>query len=175
MLGYGDPMVMIRQVPTSGAARLPVCAAVLALTAALALTACGGDDSPESAQEPSQANADAPAPTETAAQPPPESAEGEASEGGTSRETEEALAEQAATGPQSCPDVVITPNSGNGLFAVEAEGITCEDASAALLAWGESGYPGEDPPGFACEEVSEGRLSCEQEASGGVVEFDTGA
>ncbi len=173
-LGYGDRMPAI----PSTASRGPTAtvAAVLALAALLALTGCGGDDSSGEDPEAVQANAEeegGTTPTETAAQPPPESAAG-AADDEMSRETEQTLAEEAATGPQPCPDVVITANSGNGLFAVEAEGITCEDASAALQAWGESGYPGEGPAGFACEEVSEGRLSCEQDASGGVVEFDTG-
>ena len=150
---------------------------VLALGSALLLAACGGDDEPsDEAREAAPPSADTGAertPTETTAQPPPETAPG----GGatTAAERGESTVEgDAVTGPQSCPDVVVTPNSGNGLFAVEAEGITCEDAGAALRAWGASGYPGGGPPGFACDEVSEGRLSCEQEASGGVVAFDTG-
>lgn len=157
--------------------RVILCAATLGLASALALPACGGDDGPSEAEPAEQAATDArdTGTTETTAQPPPESAEQETGDGSTSGgRGEETLTEEAATGPQSCADVVISPNSGDGLFAVEAEGITCEDASAALQAWGESGYPGGGPAGFACEEVSEGRLSCEQEASGGVVEFETG-
>jgi hypothetical protein len=85
----------------------------------------------------------------------------------------------ADTAPEACPDIVITPDSGNGLFEVVAEGITCDDAGAALEAWGQSGYPGEGPPGFACAPANEAggeasRLRCEQEASGAVVEFETG-
>ncbi len=160
--------------PVARRGPLRLLAACAVLTAALAIPACGGDDTPEEAPEAASAETSETTLTETAAQPPPESAAGATEDAAASRESEETLAEDAATAPLPCPDVVVTPNSDNGLFAVEAEGITCEDASTALLAWGESGYPGEGPPGFACEEVSERRLSCEQEASGGVVEFDTG-
>jgi hypothetical protein len=165
---------MLALPPVARRGPLRVAAICLSLTAALAMPACGGDDASEEAPEAASAETSENAPTETAAQPPPESSAGATEDAAASRESEETLAEDAATGPQPCPDVVVTPNSDNGLFAVEAEGITCEDASAALLAWGESGYPGEGPPGFSCEEVAEGRLSCEQEASGGVVAFDTG-
>jgi hypothetical protein len=156
-------------------------AMIAALVLAATLSACGGDDQPSDDGEASSQSTEAEAgePTETMAQPPPEEASGEATSERASERSQEALAEDAATGPQSCSDVTVTPNSGNGLFAVEAEGITCEDASAALQAWGASGYPGEGPPGFACEEIAENddgsiRLSCEQDASGGLVEFDSG-
>lgn len=150
-------------------------AAVAGALVALVLAACGDED--ESADGAPAADRQ---PTETAAQPPPETApEGTSARASSSRDERgsNGVAE-AETGPQSCPDVVITPDSGNGLFEVVAEGITCEDASAALEAWGQSGYPGEGPPGFACRPASDrdetARLRCEQEASGAVVEFETG-
>lgn len=157
---------------------LPVAIAVLAATG------CGGGD-----EEAATTQADQPAPAVDAgesstAQPPPETAPGDGdseSGGGSSEERseeaqEEALAEDAETGPLPCPDVAITPDSGNGLFDVEANGLTCEDATTALEAWGASGFPGTGPPGFSCDPVSEaaGRLSCVQDASGGVVEFTQG-
>lgn len=160
--------------------RIAAGVAALVLSSTLALAACGGDDEPsgdeQAAAQPS-ADTAAGAPTETTAQPPPEQAGG-ATAGKTSKRSQETLVEEAPTGPQPCPDVVVTPNSGDGLFDVEAEGITCDDANAALQAWGASGYQGAGPPGFSCEEVAvndngSSRLSCEQQASGGVVEFET--
>jgi hypothetical protein len=156
-----------------------VVVAALALT--LSLVACGGEQQAEEggAADPQPAESSGGEPTETTSQPPPEDSSGEATSERASERSQEALAEEAVTGPQACPDVTVTPDSGDGLFAVEAEGITCEDAGAALAAWGASGYQGEGPPGFACEEIAQNdngsaRLSCVQDASGGVVEFDTG-
>jgi hypothetical protein len=80
---------------------------------------------------------------------------------------------------EPCPDVVIAPNSGAGLFDVQAEQLTCTDAATVLRAWGEAGFPGEGPEGFACEPLVENadgstRLRCTQGTSGGVLEFATG-
>lgn len=157
--------------------------ALVALAAATALVACGSEDEDAGPDAENVAADESAGTTETTAEPPPETAPGDASaEAGSrtsTRDGEGGIVEETATGPQSCQDVVITPDSGNGLFGIEAEGITCEDAAAALEAWGSSGYPGAGPPGFSCEEVSQSesgsaRLSCEQDASGAVVEFDTG-
>ena len=154
---------------------------VLALGAAMAVAGgCGGgDDEPPPATEAAQPSSEATTGARTTAQPPPESAEqgDESSDADVSdREQEEALEVDSETGPQPCEDVVITPDSGNGLFDVEADGLTCEDATAALASWGASGYPGTGPPGFSCEAVpdEEGRLSCEQDASGAVLTFTQG-
>jgi len=157
-----------------GRARIAIAATAGALVA-LTLAACGDEDEPGDGAPAADRQA-----TETVAQPPPETApEGTSARASSSREERGSdVVAEAETGPQSCPDVVIAPDSGNGLFEVVAEGITCEDASAALEAWGQSGYPGEGPPGFACRPASDGddtgRLRCEQEASGAVVEFETG-
>jgi hypothetical protein len=159
---------------------VPACAALLCAAA----LGCGGQEAPPD----DRGGATEPAPgARGVAQPPPESSSqqdgggGQGQAGGSSGSSGQEggeIAPDAETGAQPCPDVVITPNSGNGLFEVEAEGITCEDASAALATWGQSGYPGDGPQGFVCEEVSAGpagaRLRCEQESSGGIVEFDTG-
>lgn len=80
---------------------------------------------------------------------------------------------------QACGDVVVTPNSGDGLFAVEAQGISCDDATEVLKRWGKAGYPGGAPEGFACETLSttesgSGRLRCTEQGTGGVLEFSTG-
>lgn len=175
-------MVPPMPIDNTAAARPGRSRLVLVLVCALgglAPVACGGDgESPEGVSE-----AGRPA-GETVSQPPLEAAPD-----GTATSGSDVAGEQAEDGgdvvvdtdmdPEPCPDVVITPDSGNGLFAVEAEGITCEDAVAALEAWGRSGYPGEGPQGFACAPVEEGdaersRLRCEQHPSGGVVEFETG-
>lgn len=149
-------------------------AALAGALAALALAACGGEDEPAEGTPAADRRA-----TETV-EPPLETApEGTAAgaRGARDKAGSEVVAE-TETEPRACPDVVITPDSGNGLFEVEAEGITCEDAGAALEAWGRSGYPGEGPQGFACRQPEAtgeaGRLRCEQEASGAVVEFETG-
>lgn len=144
----------------------------------LALVACGDDgESPERDEEAGRQAG------ETAAQPPletaPEGGETSADARGEGAEGGGGVVVETDTGPQPCPDVVITPSSGNGLFAVEAEGITCDDAVAALEAWGRSGYPGDGPQGFACVPTADdgsepARLRCEQQPSGGVVEFETG-
>jgi hypothetical protein len=148
-----------------------------------ALLGCGGGEQPPQGDDSSGSAGSAPAEDGGVAQPPPESSSQQArgdgeQDGGGGEQGGGEIAEDTETGPQPCPDVAVTPNSGNGLFGVEAEGITCEDASAALATWGQSGYPGDGPEGFVCEEVSAAgpasRLRCEQEASGGVVEFDTG-
>lgn len=164
--------------------RLVTAAVAAALAASAMLAACGGDDADNSPSPAADAATEtSETVTETTAEPPPEAAPGDPSvdpDATTSpRNGDGSIGDGAATGPQSCPDVVITPNSGDGLFNVEAEGITCEDAAAALEAWGSSGYPGAGPPGFSCEEVEQGggastRLSCEQDAAGAVVAFDTG-
>lgn len=169
--------------PRARSAVTALAAAAVAMT--LLLGACGGEEEDGASTEAQDVTAEeAEVTTETTAQPPPEAAPEDSSGDGGGRTSgggsEGSLAQEAATAPQSCPDVIITPNSSNGLFAVEAEGITCEDAAAALEAWGSSGYPGGGPPGFSCEEISQGesggsaRLSCQQDASGAVVEFDTG-
>ena len=143
---------------------------------ALALVACGGEDEPAEGTTAADRQA-----TETVLQPPPETApEDTAARARGSRDKPESeVVAETPTEPQACPDVVITPDSGNGLFEIVAEGITCEDAGAALEAWGQSGYPGEGPQGFACAPATEAggeatRLRCEQEASAAVVEFETG-
>jgi|GEM_PF-4011417 hypothetical protein len=162
-------------------ARLAAPLVALAVAAALALAGCGGGgEGPAAGTEADQAPPPAPPGERSTAQPPPETAPdnggGDPGDGSSEEAQEEALAEDAETGPLPCPDVVITPDSGNGLFDVEANGLTCEDATVALEAWGASGFPGTGPPGFSCEPVPEaqGRLSCVQEASGGVVEFTQG-
>jgi len=166
-------------------ARLAAPLAALAAAAALAPAGCGGGDEEPASTEAEQTPPPAASGEPSTAQPPPETAPdgasedpGDGAEDGSPEEAqEEALGEDAETGPLPCPDLVITPDSGNGLFDVEANGITCEDAAVALEAWGASGFPGTGPPGFACKPVPDeasGRLSCVQEASGGVVEFTQG-
>jgi hypothetical protein len=166
---------------------LGVATAKRASTVALALAAaamtvagCGADDEPATPTEAAQPAPEATTTGETTtAQPPPESAEqGDESSGVavSDDEQEAALEVDSETGPQPCGDVEIAPDSGNGLFDVEADGITCEDAAAALESWGASGYPGTGPPGFSCEPVPEAelRLSCEQEATDAVLTFTQG-
>jgi hypothetical protein len=157
-------------------------ASVVALALAVAAIAvgCGGDDEPASPTEAGQPAAEeTTAGDPTTAQPPPESAEqgDESSRAHVSDDEQEAALEvDSETGPQPCGDVEIAPDSGNGLFDVEADGITCEDAAAALESWGASGYPGTGPPGFSCQPVPEEelRLSCEQEATNAVLTFTQG-
>lgn len=154
----------------------------LALAAAVgAVAGCGGDDEPAAPTEAAQPASEATTAGQgtTTAQPPPESEEqgqGSSRVDVSDDEQEAALEVDSETGPQPCGDVEITPDSGNGLFDVEADGMTCEDAAAALQSWGASGYPGTGPPGFSCEPVPEEelRLSCEQEATDAVLTFTQG-
>lgn len=59
-----------------------------------------------------------------------------------------------ATGPQDCGQVVFTPNSDNGAFAVQATGVSCETARAvAAAAENRSGsYAAE---GFDCKGIAD--------------------
>ncbi len=153
-----------------GRARTAIAATAGALVA-LTLAACGGEDEPADGAPAADRQA-----TETVAQPPPETApEGR----GAQDQNSGAIADTAASGPEACPDVPVTPGSGEGLFQVGAEGLTCADAVTALESWGRSGFPSDGPPGFGCEEVAENadgstRLRCAQEGAGGVLEFTTG-
>jgi len=155
-------------------------AALAVASAVMTGAGCGGEDEPATPTEPAQPASEAATTGErTTAQPPPESAEqgDESSRVDVSDDEQEAALEvDSETGPQPCGDVEIAPDSGNGLFDVKADGITCEDAAAALQSWGASGYPGTGPPGFSCEPVPEEelRLSCEQEASNAVLTFTQG-
>ena len=151
-------------------------AAAICLT--LALPACGGSDS-AAPQEAEPAGTTSTTETDVA-QPPPETGPEEGDTSGARAEAKESeVAEEAASAPEACPDVVITPGAGDGLFEVEVEGITCADAATALQAWGGAGYPGDGPPGFACDPVAENadgstRLRCTPEGSVGTLEFTTG-
>lgn len=150
----------------------------MALSLALALPACGGE---EAAPPPEPDPAGTTSMSETdVAQPPPETVPGDgAASGARAEEKESEVAEEAVSAPEACPDVVITPGTGDGLFEVEVEGLTCPDAATALEAWGGAGYPGDGPSGFVCDRLAENpdgstRLRCTQEGSGGTLEFTTG-
>jgi hypothetical protein len=81
--------------------------------------------------------------------------------------------------PQPCGEVTITPNSGDGLFEIEATGIRCDEARAVLEEWGKDDYsPSAGPRGYDCETIKEqpagnSRLRCAG-PGGGTIEFDTG-
>lgn len=87
---------------------------------------------------------------------------------------------ESGAGGGSCPDVVITPNSGDGLFEVEAEGMSCDEAVTALKKWGQAGYPGQGPQGFECDDsvddagTAPTELRCVERGSDAVIEFATG-
>jgi hypothetical protein len=126
--------------------------------------------------------ATAPANEQAITEPPPETApeEGVAAPVRDEREGRDADEPEESAIAEACPDVVITPDSGAGLFDVEAEQITCTDAATILQAWGEAGFPGDGPEGFACEQLAENadgstRLRCTQVGSGGALEFTTGS
>lgn len=161
----------------------PAPAIALALAAVLmGLSACG-EDGGAGADAADEGATTAPAGEGVITEPPPETAPaGAAAE--PVREEGEAGGDKGqgstATVSEVCSDVVVTPNSGGGLFDVEAEQITCTDAATILQAWGEAGFPGEGPEGFACEQITENadgstRLRCTQGTAGGVLEFTTGS
>lgn len=157
---------------------LGVCAAILA---SFLVAACGGGESGESdtATSSGQRNEQQ--------QPSPESGEGATSGDAEDNGSETGAAVDddpdgdgnGASGG-ACPDVVITPNSGDGLFEVEAEGMSCEEAVAALEEWGQAGYPGQGPEGFDCDDsiddagTAPTELRCVERGSGAVIEFSTG-
>ncbi len=154
-----------------------ICAAAL-----LALAGCG------EAGEPAPAEQEAPVGATSAeeprvAEPPSETVPEGDDQASTARaageDAEEELGGDVPSAPEPCPDVVVTPDSGAGLFGLEVQQLTCSDATTALMTWGESGFPGDSPPGFVCEQLAENpdgstRLRCTQGDSGGVLEFSTG-
>jgi hypothetical protein len=89
-------------------------ALVLTLAAACALGAagCGDDDEGGSASTSTvtatQTQTQA-APATTATEPP-----------------------STVSGANRCPDIAITPNSGDGIFDITTENVTCEEAEALL-------------------------------------------
>lgn len=84
---------------------------VLALAAAGALGAAGcGDDEGGSASTPTvTVTQTQTAPATTATEPP-----------------------TTVSGANRCPDITITPNSGDGVFDITTENVTCEEAEALL-------------------------------------------
>lgn len=53
----------------------------------------------------------------------------------------------------ACAAVQVTPNTDDTVSNINVNGISCDEASALLLDWGQSGYPGDGPPGFSCEDA----------------------
>ena len=86
--------------------------AVLALAAALAAAGCGDDDDGD----------DGARATVTVTQT--------ATDLGGQVTVEEP--ETTVSGSNRCPDVVITPNSGDGVFDITTENVTCEEAERLL-------------------------------------------
>lgn len=162
----------------------PAPAIALVLAAALSgLPGCG-EDGGAGADAADEGATTAPADEGVITEPPPETAPAGAAAEPVREEQGEARGGKdegsTATVSEVCPDVEVTPNSGGGLFDVEAEQITCTDAATILQAWGEAGFPGEGPEGFACEQIGENtdgstRLRCSQGTAGGVLEFTTGS
>ncbi len=81
------------------------CALALVLAGALGIAGCGGDD--ESGPATVTVTQTQTAPTATA---PP----------------------STVSGANRCPDVVITPNSGDGVFDITTENVTCAEAETLL-------------------------------------------
>jgi hypothetical protein len=153
---------------------------VVAAAAIVVPAGCGEAGGGEAAGEDQLATA--PADEGVITEPPAETApeKGLAAPVRDEREGSDVDEPEEAAIAEACPDVVITPNSGGGLFDVEAEQMTCTDATTILRAWGEAGFPGDGPEGFACEELAENpdgstRLRCTQASSGGALEFATGS
>jgi len=67
---------------------------------------------------------------------------------------------------RGCGAVTITSNSGDVLFAIRAEHISCPRARSTLRNWGKAGYvPRSGPRGWRCRTVKtfvagNGRESC---------------
>lgn len=84
-------------------------AVALALAAALAVAACGDDE------ETGAGGTATVTVTQTETAPAPT-----------------ATSPSTVSGSNRCPDVTITPNSGDGAFDITTENVTCEEAEALL-------------------------------------------
>ena len=79
---------------------------------------------------------------------------------------------------KSCRDVVITKNSGDGMFNVKAKHLSCRVARRTLKEWGSAGYkPRSGPAGYDCKVVKrypEGNSRVRCTAGRKVISWDTG-
>ncbi len=154
---------------------------VLCAAALLPLAGCGESGGPAPAEQETAVGSTS-AEKPRVAEPPSETVPegGDRASTAAGEDAEEELAGDVPSAPEPCPDVVVAPDSGAGLFGLEVQQLTCSDATTALMAWGEAGFPGDSPPGFVCEQLAENpdgstRLRCTQGDSGGVLEFSTGS
>lgn len=65
-----------------------------------------------------------------------------------------------------CGTVGVTPNSDNAIGFVEVSGVSCDEAQSILFDWGQSGYPGEGPSGFTCEDADRAPNTAEGNSTG---------
>ena len=65
-----------------------------------------------------------------------------------------------------CGTVGVTPNSDNAIGFVEVSGVSCDEAQSILFDWGESGYPGDGPSGFTCEDAGRAPNPAEGNSTG---------
>lgn len=121
-------------------------ALALLLAGVLGVAGCGDDDEPS---RPATVTV-----TQTATAPAPTTA----------------TAPTTASGANRCPDVVITPNSGDGVFDITTENVTCAEAEALLRS-------SDGLRSWNCRVIAEGQgrktTSCSQDSK--VIVFATEA